>query len=325
MDTIATLGRAIAEVAGPTFQAYGDLLREPVNASAIHATKRETFPYGSHDRQKLDLYTPSSHAPKPAAGKHRPVLVFVYGGAFVMGDRVEGMVPGEVVHTNLGYFFAEKLGYATIVMDYRLLSHGAKYPSGGEDVAGVMDWIEARDKSDVSGHEKMGEIILMGNSAGGVHVATWLFEERFREGRNAFVAGINGVKLQGAVFLGCPLRWNMDGGMRPMLTTYYDGEKESVEAEPTALMEKAIGGAEKGEMGKWPKVLVAVSELDPEVDMVVPGKEFAKIWKEKGGRGSFIELKGHNHISPPLSLGTGDKREEAWGFELAEWVSSISG
>ena len=47
--------------------------------------------------------------------------------------------------------------------------------------------------------------------------------------------------------------------------------------------------------------------------------------RERGGKGKFIKLKGHNHISPPLSLGTGVKEEEAWGFELAEWVSEVRG
>jgi hypothetical protein len=311
----------IVEVIGPTFEAYGDLLQQPANDAAIRSAKRVTFSYGCHDRQKLDLYTPSSHAPQPEAGKSRPILVFAYGGGFISGDKIMGAIPGEVVYTNLGYFFAEKLGFETIVMDYRLLNHGAKYPSKGEDVSGVMDWVEAKYGSGATGYNGEREIFMLGNSAGAVHVSSWVFGERFSVRRNIFANGGNGVRLQGLVFLGCPLRWDLDGGMRDMLATYYGGEKETKAAEPTALMERATEGVSTLKMRRWPKVLVAVSELDPDAHMVVPGKEFAKLWQERGGRGSFVELKGHNHLSPPLSLGIGIEREEAWGYEVAAWMT----
>ena len=281
MDTIAHLGRDIASTAGPTFQVYGDLLREPIKASAIHATKRETFAYGPHDRQKLDLYTPSAIAPKSMAGRPRPVLIFAYGGGFVMGDRIEGMIPGEIVHTNLGYFFAEKLGFITIVTDYRLLSHGAKYHTGGEDIGGVVDWVEKNYTIGTLSQNDTTEIILVGNSAGAVHVATWLFGDRFQERRKVFVTGTNGVRLQGVVFVGCPFRWDVDGGMKPMLMSYYGGEQETRKAEPSQLMEKATDGATKEEMARWPPLLVVVSEFDPETDMIVSGEKFAKAWGER--------------------------------------------
>jgi hypothetical protein len=321
MDSIKPFGRGIVEVIEPTFQAYGDLLRQPANAAAIHAAKVETFSYGRHDRQKLDLYTPSSDAPKPRASKSRPILIFAYGGGFISGDKIMAAISGEVAYTNLGYFFAEKLGFETIVMDYRLLNHGAKYPSGGDDVGGVMDWVEARYGSGAMGYNGEREIFLLGNSAGAVHVSTWLFGEQFSARRNIFISGENGARLNGLVLLGCPLRWDVDGGMKEMLTAYYGGEKETKAAEPTALMEKATEGVYALEMRKWPKMLIAVSELDPEAHMVVPGKEFARMWQERGGRGKFLELKGHNHLSPPLSLGTGIEREEAWGYEVAVWMT----
>jgi hypothetical protein len=311
MDRIAPLGRGIADIVGPSFQIYGDLLRKPSNALAIHATKH----------QKLDLYTPSSRAPKVAAGERRPIFVFAYGGGFVSGDRIIDMIPGKVVYTNLGYFFAEKLGFETIVMDYRLLQHGAKYPSGGEDVGDMMNWVETRYGSTATGFTGKREIFLLGNSAGAVHVSTWLFESRFSESRKIFVEGTNGIRLSRVVFLGCPFRWDMKGGMREMLSTYYGGEKEIKEAEPTALMEGATKEPSARGMSKWPSLLVAVSELDPEDQMVLPGKEFAMLWRDRGGKGKFLELKGHNHLSPPLSLGTGIEREEAWGFEVAKWMT----
>lgn len=306
---------------GPTFQAYGDLLRRPESASKIQAGKRETFSYGSHERQKLDLYTPSEHAPKPTSKKLRPVVVFVYGGAFVSGDRILEAIPDDLAYKNLGYFFAEQLGFDTIVMDYKLLSHGAKFPSGGADVGGVMDWVESRFGSRSNLSDRKRDIFILGNSAGAVHVSTWLFDEQFSARRDTFVCGDHGIKLTGVIMLGCPFRLDFNGGMKEMLQVYYGGGKETRDSDPMALMEKATLGND-GAVQTWPKLMIAVSELDPE-DMVEMGKEFAKLWGEKGGKGDFMELKGHNHLSPPLALGTGVEQEEAWGFEVGTWILEV--
>lgn len=306
MDTLLPLGQGVVEVIGPTYEAYGSLLREPKNAAAIHATQRETFSYGFHDRQKLDLYTPSIHAPKPT--EPRPILVFAYGGGFVSGEKTMEAIPGGVVYTNLGHFFAEKCGFETIVMDYRLIGHGAKYPSGGEDVDVVMKWVEGRYRS-----EKR-KVILLGNSAGGVHVATWLYGEAFAVSRQALTGG-QSLELGGAVFLGAPFRLDPNGGMKPMLSAYYGDASQIESAEPTALMEHSSG--------TQPKILVVVSELDPEF-IVEASTEFVGALKSRGRDSTFLELKGHNHISPPLSLGTGIEREEAWGFEVAKWITETN-
>jgi len=50
-------------------------------------------------------------------------------------------------------------------------------------------------------------------------------------------------------------------------------------------------------------------------------KQLATEWKEVGGQAEYWELPGHNHLSPPLARGTGDKVTEAWGFELAKRLS----
>ena len=204
MDTIFPIGRDIISSFGPTFQAYGDLLHRPENASKIQAVKRETFSYGSHERQKLDLYTPSELAPEPTLNKLHPIVVFVYGGAFVSGDRILDTIPDDLAYKNLGYFFAEQLGFDTIVMDYNLLNLGAKFPSGGEDVGVVIDWVESRFGSCSNLSDGKRGIFILGNSAGAVHVSTWLFGKQFGARRDAFLCGDKGVKLTGVVMLGCP-------------------------------------------------------------------------------------------------------------------------
>lgn len=44
------------------------------------------------------------------------------------------------VYQNIGTFFADQ-GFVVVLFDYRLLEHGAKYPSGAEDWDAVLHWL----------------------------------------------------------------------------------------------------------------------------------------------------------------------------------------
>ena len=104
-----------------------------------------------------------------------------------------------------------------------------------------------------------------------------------------------------------------------MLETYYGGETETKKAEPSALLLAAIKESESFDMKAMPPILTAVAELDPDF-ITEPAQGFSKLWKEHGGTGEFFVLSGHNHISPPLSLGTGIAEEERWGYQVARWL-----
>lgn len=322
MDNLPALGRGVADLLLPTYKLYGDILRQSENEAKIQSVNYQTFSYGSNDRHKLDLYTPSSSAPMPTDGKSRPVLIFVYGGGFVNGDKILPGIPGGVVYKNLGYFFAEKFGFETVIMDYLLLKHGAKLPSGAKDVDRVLEWVQDRFGNNEKDERK---IFLMGNSAGGVHVATWLFGEWFRHRRENLSEGIGGIRLGGIVILGAPFSWSTStGGLLTTLERYY-GSKRDVEInEPMELMKKATESSLGEDLRAWPPLMVLVSELDPEDMMIQTAKDFIGEWKSRGGTVDFDILKGHNHISPPLALGTGIERDELWGFEIGRWISVLN-
>lgn len=319
MDALPSLGRGIAEVIPSTYQLYGDILRQESNVSFINQAQPETFSYGTHERQKLDLYTPSDSAPKPALGTSRPILVFLYGGGFVNGDRILASIPRGLVYRNFGYFFSEKLGYETLVMDYRLQKHGAKLQTGGEDICDMMKWVAGHYGND--GNQER-EVFLMGTSAGSVHVTTWLFGTWFKESREASIVGKHGVKLSGIIILGCPCYWDASSGaLSDVLVDVYGGKAAIKENEPIALMRQATTGSGVRPKDKWPRILVLVAELDPEALMVVPSEVFAREWQSEGGHQlKFDVVKGHNHVSPPLGLGTHVEKEEKWGYELGKWI-----
>lgn len=313
MDIIGTLGTGIAEVVGPTYQAYSTLLQKPETKAAIKSIKRETFSYGPHERQSLDLYSPPD-APIHLSQRPRPLLIFAYGGGFASGDKILDGIEGGLVYANVGAFFASQANFETIVLDYRLLKHGAKYPSGGEDFDLALKWIRDRHQPGVQR-----EIYVLANSAGAVHFSTWLFSPRFATERLELLSGANEIRLGKVVFLGCPFRLQYHGGMKPMLEVYYGREEETKRAEPTQLMLAALQSKESIDIASMPAVMIAVAELDPDF-IIEPGQEFFKLWKEAGGKGDYITLNGHNHISPPLSLGTGVSREEQWGHQVAAWL-----
>lgn len=79
---------------------------------------------GGHPRQALDLYVPDD-------GTALPLVIWVHGGAFRMGDKGDG-VPTELLDA----------GYAVASVNYRLSQH-ALFPAQIEDVKAAVRWLRA--------------------------------------------------------------------------------------------------------------------------------------------------------------------------------------
>ncbi|KAI0871608.1 Alpha/Beta hydrolase protein [Hypoxylon argillaceum] len=310
MDQLPNFGRMINEVLVPTFGAYETLLK--AKEANIRSVRRETHSYGPNPRHVLDIYFPDAQQ-QPATAK--TVLVFLHGGGFFSGARVNEAYAGGLVFGNIGRYFTSKFGVTVIVPDYRLISHGAKYPSGGEDVQFVLDWV----KRSLAQREGYGNInlVLLGNSAGGVHVMTFLLDPAFEAARAEVVAPGAGVRLRGAIGLGAPFHW---GDLQDEFLQAYLGKDTMFENSPIGKLQSVL---KQGAASTLPrvKILIMVSELDPEF-LLDTAKEFKELWKD--GDIEIQILEGHNHISPQLGLGTGIEREEAWGVQVAEFLSSCT-
>lgn len=110
----------------------------PRDAAAVTVTRNVA--YGSHPRQRLDIYAPSGLGPFP-------VLVFVYGGSWDSGRRAD--------YGFVGHAFAAA-GYRTIIADYRLVPE-VHYPGFVDDTARVISWAE---------EEHGAPVFVAGHSAG---------------------------------------------------------------------------------------------------------------------------------------------------------------
>lgn len=320
MEQLPPLGTAIGEVVGPTLGIYAPLLTK--NAATIKSVPKETHSYGSTERQKLDIYTP----PKPSiVNGRKAVLVFIYGGGFVRGSKTLTGYADDLVHANVASFFALKYGYTVVVPDYRLVgTHSdAKFPSGGEDVALVVEWIAKNVGPDP--HHMM----LMGNSAGGVHLSTFLLHPSFASTRAKVLSSSGTTQLKGAVMLSVPFNFhNAHVERSDILTSYYGHKDGHLELCPTGLLKTARQNGSIDFLNAGVRVLVLNGELDPDDEILLPKNDFLQEWSAidtSKSRGALAVdfMQGHNHISPFCALGTGIDKEEAWGVQVATFYETL--
>jgi acetyl esterase/lipase len=319
MDSLPSFGTAIPSILMPTFKAFVPHLLS--NKSSIHSIDRHTHTYGSHPRQQLDLYLPQG-----TDDSKSPILIFLYGGGLTRGDKIMAHLPEGLVYHNLGAFYA-KAGLTTIIMDYRRVNDAAAgtgedavFPSGGEDIATMLEWLEGY----LSKTGEKRDVFLMGNSAGGLHISTFLLARDFLELRRKIVAGEGLVKLRGGILVSVPFHFKQASDARTdMLDRYYGSVKAADELCPYGLL-SAVEKRGHVEEEAIPNLLVLLASLDPVDEIGQPNKDFYSLAKElKGEKVDWIDMPGHNHISPPLGLMSGDEKAEQWGKDVVEWIGRI--
>lgn len=114
---------------------------------------RARVPYGTLERQRLDVYSPRQ-------ARSRPVVIFWYGGSFVEGSASEYRFVGATL---------ARRGFVAVLADYRLYPQ-VTFPAFDVDGARAVAWVE-QNISKFGGDPH--RIILMGHSAGG-HLAAFL-------------------------------------------------------------------------------------------------------------------------------------------------------
>jgi acetyl esterase/lipase len=223
--------------------------------------------YGDDERQRLDLYAPTD------GGAPAPVLLWVHGGGFVRGDKaVDGLFNAHVGR------WAARNGMLGAVMNYRLAPHHV-WPSGGEDVGLAIDWLRAHAAEHGGDPDR---IILVGTSAGAVHVATQILLRADAGGARAAVLlsglyGITPLDERDTLYYGAqdlyPDRWPLDAVIASTLPIFLAGaeyDPPRFQAELTGLLTAR---------------LVQHGALPP--TMILPG---------------------HNHFSLACHIGTTDTR-----------------
>jgi triacylglycerol lipase len=237
--------------------------------------------YGPHERHRLDIFRRDDAA-------NAPVLVFVHGGGFVMGDKRS---PDTPFYDNVGNF-AATAGMIGVTMTYRL-APASTWPSGPDDMAAAIDWLHD-NIADYGGDPS--RIYLMGQSAGAVHVASYVAHRRPRVAGALMISAIYDVAAAHA---------------NQFHKAYY-GEDES--AYPAASTQDAL-------IASAVPLLFSISEFD----IADFRKQAAALVGAYGARcGSYprmLYLAGHNHLSPVLAIGGPD---DTLGPEILDFVAAAS-
>ncbi|MGQ0683843.1 alpha/beta hydrolase, partial [Bradyrhizobium sp.] len=159
---------------------------DPPKTAAIYAPMQEKEPYasvkierdvkyGPADRHLLDVFMPE------ASSAPRSVLIYVHGGAFIGGNK---RIPNSPFYDNI-MLWAVRSGFVGVNATYRL-APASPWPAGVEDIASVVKWVSEKIA------ERGGDparIYLMGQSAGAVHVASYVSHPELHKVNGGGVAG----------------------------------------------------------------------------------------------------------------------------------------
>jgi acetyl esterase len=271
-DRIREVGNDLPAVAKlyarvPPFQEAGGVRRE------------QDLPYGSHPRQRLDLYRPDA----PAAAGGWPAVVFFHGGGFIRGSKEH--------RENIGRFLAQH-GFVTVMANYRLAPE-SRWPSGAEDVVAVWQWLQGHGESHRADPSR---VALMGESAGAAHVAAAALRSEFHPPE---------WRIRGAVLLSGPYNARLEGLARaqfgidtpdPRNEPYFGSDRSTWDAASTVDHVTAA---------PFP-LLISYTELDLVQMQVQAGELFARLVSRHGYAPQLLVLPRHNHFSQGYSIGTED-------------------
>ncbi len=130
-----------------------------------HFTRHKNLSFGSHKKQKLDVYTPKN------SNGRTPVVIFFYGGSWQSGSKNEYKFMGEALTS---------LGFTAVIADYRVYPE-VKFPTFVEDAAKALRW--THDNIATFGGDTK-QIYLMGHSAG-AHIAALLaYDKKYLRAEN---------------------------------------------------------------------------------------------------------------------------------------------
>jgi len=130
--------------------------------------------YGDSVRHRLDVYVPLGPNGEPLAAKEGaavPIVVFVTGGAWIIGYRMWGFLLG---------FALQKHGVMCICVDYRNFPQ-ARIPQMIDDVSDALDWVYEH-ASTLGGSPD--DITLVGQSAG-AHLSAMVLLRIMRQRKDA--------------------------------------------------------------------------------------------------------------------------------------------
>jgi triacylglycerol lipase len=272
------------QIAG-TRELFAPLVPGPAE---VGARVRRDWRYGPDERNRLDVFA------RPG-GTAAPVVVFIHGGGFVQGDKGG---EGAPFFNNFGAW-AVREGFVGVTMTYRLApAHG--WPAGAEDIEQAVGLLRAQIASEGGDPAR---IVLVGQSAGATHVASWIARQGCAVDSPTPVAGA--AMLSGIYDLAL-------AGPSPMHDAYY-GADRALHPQRSTLAALAAT--------RLP-CLFTIGELEPALFQTQAAALVAARWAAQRRYPEMHYLPGQNHVSSVMQVGS---PEDGVGPVLANFVRRICG
>ena len=166
------LRTALPKLSDPCRKAIG----ERAAASYSPAPGTVEYAYGTDSKQRLDLV-------KPSGAAKAPVLLFVHGGGWSIGDKAHA-APDKAR-------WANSKGWAFASANYRLVPQ-ATVEQQAADVGSAIAWLRANAKREGLDPDR---IVLMGHSAGAHLVALVGTDPQYLKAAAVPMGAIKGVVL----------------------------------------------------------------------------------------------------------------------------------
>jgi acetyl esterase/lipase len=208
-------------------------------------------------KHKLDLYLPKDK-------KNFPVMVFIHGGSWRMGDRA--------MYPVLGNRFA-KAGIGVAIPSYRLMP-GNPHPAQAEDVAAAFAWVY-RNIAQYGGDIK--RIYLVGHSSGGHLAALLALDEAYLAKLDVPTMAIRGVAALSGVY-------------DVTRVSEFVSQKGARDASPLAIVHTNA-----------PPFLISYCQWDY-FELPKQAREFAVSLKKDFVAAQLLYLPGENHLSELLNI-----------------------
>jgi acetyl esterase/lipase len=216
-------------------------------------------------KHKLDLYLPKGK-------KDFPVLVFIHGGAWRLGDKSH-----FGLYSSIGKSFARQ-GVGTVVPNYRL-SPKVVHPAHIQDVAKAFAWTYKNIKK-YGGNPK--QIFVSGHSAGGHLAALLATDDTYLKAEGLSLKAIKGAIPWSGLF---------EFSHHDMFTPMF-GKDLKVRKKASPLHHARADAP--------PFLIIYARQELPLCDRAA-AEAFCKALKKKKCPAETLEVKGRNHITLLLS------------------------
>jgi triacylglycerol lipase len=290
-DDIAAEIAKIDQQISPEMIAASQTLYQPRHEHEPYrdVTVTRDHKYGPASRNRLDVFAPAT----PGTEK-RPVLIFVHGGGFVGGDKVN---PGTAYYDNVGVW-AVRNGFVGVTITYPLAPEG-KYPEGAASVGAAVGWV-------LNHIGKYGgdpySVILLGQSAGATHVATYAARPELHASPGG---GVRGAALLSGIY-------DFTGGPLAPNAIAYLGDAPDAAEKGSALPALAKTTI---------PLMFGISEHDPLMFHKSAKKLTDALFAETGKMPNVLFLPRHNHISQIAHLNASGTEDNLLADRLREFIN----